>query len=506
MSQDGQLQRLAVHLKRGISDQRTVQLTVSGHRPAQAAQVFSLGDLEMLRFSEAERGRQWLALRASDAHELQLAGADDLVRLDPGQFTPAESRLFVEPPTGLVFAITPAADRLRVGTAPRKPGYTGEINIDVMVDARSLTETFTFRCQPQSSRLDRVLAFCSHARDTPLRFSLAGGSSGQVAARRLPTESYAALGAAPGGEVWEITLRLPRSGPFEIRGVRTVALTGKTPLSLASLPDAASCRGTLAVRALGETGVTIDNQRLKPIPAELLQADFYQTARGAYRYEPSRDAANSDPAISVSVTSSNPNESGAWVWQARLDSRYALREATVHLASWRVQTAGRSQVRFTLPAGAEMRSAAVDDAPLAEAVVASFGEQFAVDLPAGKRFATIALIFATPGELPWLTGSLLPAWPEIDLPVLSRRWKVWMPAGYELAESDDRWESPAIDPPTWSQRLFGPLGRPPRARTFDPLAVESWTEFVGRSPEDSGRSDEHGAISFGPVQHVGGSR
>ena len=480
---EGRPPRLTVSLKKGVSPARPVRLTILGHRAAQANQGLGVGELEMLRFEGTQQGKRWLALRASDAQELQLSGADELVRLDPQQFTPAESRLFAEPPTGLVFALTPTADRLRVGTAPRKPGYSGDISIDVMVDGTSLTETFIFRCAPQSSRLDRVLLFCSPAREAPLRFSLAGGSSGQISARRLPTENFTSLGAAPGGEVWEITLRLPRTGPFEIRGVRTVPLAGKTPLSLASLPEAANSRGTLAIRALGETGVTIDNQRLKPIPAELSQADSYQTARGAFRYEPSRDAASPDPAIFVSAAGPNPRESGAWVWQARLDSRYALRDATVHMASWRVQTAGRSQLHFTLPPAAELRSIAVDEIPQA-AGAASPDAPLAVDLPAGKQFVTVVVYFTTPGELPRLSRSIEPAWPEVDVPVLGRRWKLWMPAGYELVESDGRWESPAIDTPTWTERLFGPFGRRQRASTFDPLAAADWSALVGRGGED----------------------
>ena len=483
-SQEGRPQRLTLSLKKGVSPSRPVRLTILGHRTGQANQGLGVGELEMLRFERDQQGKRWLALHATDAQELQLSGADELVRLDPQQFSPAESHLFVEPPTGLVFAITPAADRLSVSTIPRKPGYSGEISIDVMVDGKSLTETYIFRCLPQSSRLERVLVFCSHARAAPLRFSLAGGSSGQISARRLPAENFAALGAATSGEVWEITLRLPRTGPFEIRGARTVPLRGKTPLSLASLPEATNTRGTLAIRALGETSVTIDNQRLKPIPAELLQADSYQTARGAFRYEPARDAGNPDPAILVSSAGPNTKESGAWVWQARLDSRYALRESTVHMASWRVQTAGRPQLHFTLPGGAELRNVTVDEIPLPEALMSGLGRQFAVDLPAGKQFATIVLYFATPGELPRLAGSIEPAWPDVDVPVLGRRWRLWMPGDYALAESDGRWESPAIDPPTWSERLFGPLGRRQHASTFDPLAAADWRELVGHGEDE----------------------
>ncbi len=198
-----------------------------------------------------------------------------------------------------------------------------------------------------------------------------------------------------------------------------------------------------------------------------------------------RDAGNPDPAILVSAAPSNSRSSGAWVWQARLDSRYILRESTEHLASFRVQTAGRPRLSFTLPPGAELRGVAVDQVPLAASVVPRSDGALTVDLPAGKQFASVVLQFVTtPGDIPRCWGSILPAWPEVDVPVLSRRWKLWLPAGMELSESDTRWESPAIETPTWSQRLFGPLGRSSRQSMFDPLAAADWRALLGRDGVD----------------------
>ena len=137
--------------------------------------------------------------------------------------------------------------------------------------------------------------------------------------------------------------------------MRSVPFTGLLPLSLASLPEASTQRGTLTIRALGETGIEHRRRHSPPplIPAELAEAELYPTTRGAYRYEPDepiRDASSAIPAISVRPTSSPAIEAGAWAWQSQLESRYALRDATVHQATWYVQTAGRSRLSFSLPA------------------------------------------------------------------------------------------------------------------------------------------------------------
>ena len=58
--------------------------------------------------------------------------------------------------------------------------------------------------------------------------------------------------------------------------------------------------------------------------------------------------------------------------------------------------------------------------------------------------------------------------PRLDVPVLDRRWLVWMPPGYGLFDADPRWLVEPVRHVTWSQRIFGPLGRPAPEPVFDP--------------------------------------
>ena len=112
--QDAGPSRLSIRLKKALAPNRPVRLAVTGHRAAQPLGPWGIADLEMLHFPGAERGKAWLALRAAEGQELQLSEADGLVRLDPQQFSPAEAQLFARPPAGIVFALTPSADQLRV--------------------------------------------------------------------------------------------------------------------------------------------------------------------------------------------------------------------------------------------------------------------------------------------------------------------------------------------------------------------------------------------------------
>ena len=121
-----------------------------------------------------------------------------------------------------------------------------------------LTRSNVFR----NLRVERLLICLSQPREPALEWNLAGASSGQFAARRLSVAEQAQAGLPAGGETWELVLKLARSGPFESCAIRSVAFRQETPVALASVADATTQRGTLTVRALGDSGLAIKNRRL----------------------------------------------------------------------------------------------------------------------------------------------------------------------------------------------------------------------------------------------------
>ena len=71
--------------------------------------------------------------------------------------------------------------------------------------------------------------------------------------------------------------------------------------------------------------------------------------------------------------------------------------------------------------------------------------------------------------------------PEIvDMRVLARRTNLWLPPNWRLV--DDESGVKADQTVSWSQRLFGPLGRPIGSWPFDPLDADDWSDLRGRWP------------------------
>ena len=102
-----------------------------------------------------------------------------------------------------------------------------------------------------------------------------------------------------------------------------------------------------------------------------------------------------------------------------------------------------------------------------------------MELPAGERYPVVGLQYTTNGPALGLVSRIAPPLPTLEVPVLARQWMVWIPPGYSPGEADPRWQTRRDEPPTWSQRLLGPLGQPATHQPFDPGRMSDWAGLAG---------------------------
>ena len=186
-----------------------------------------------------------------------------------------------------------------------------------------------------------------------------------------------------------------------------------------------------------------------------------------------------------------------WAWHGELQSRYAPDGGGQHAAVYRLQSCGETSIRLTLPRGTsreDIQGVWIDGLPAAVRQEADDPQAILIDLPPNEKYPSVTIHFSTRGGRLGTIGRLEPPLPRTDAPVLWRQWSVWLPPGYELAEHlpDDECSPPRQA--SWSQRLFGPLGRAteaaaPRRRIAAPPSESDslWapTRSGGFEPEDS---------------------
>ena len=485
----GDVATLTVRLRKALSKARPVRLVITGRRlHSRLGRPLAIDELTPLHFDAPAGGKRLTAIRAVEPYQLKLAGTEALSRVDPQTLDAAALELFTDLPGHPLFENDTGAGGLRVSLETRKPSYSAVIRVEAIASEKSLLESYWLRCVPEAARVDRLLVHFSHRRTGPLRWTLGTDDEDQLTARRLPPSGQPGSEPAADGEIWEIRLRRPRSERFEIRARRTCKLTDRQAVSLASLPEAASQRGTLVVSLTDSAAVRIQNNRLEPIPTETVPPDQYNPARATYRYDPARDAvAAPEAALSILPQEGETAPPSAWVWNCLLESRYEPRGTGHHLATYRVQSMGRERLRLRLPPEAtldEVRGVWVDGARATwQTVSDKSGNRLAIDLPAGRKFPVVGLQFATAGLPLGFVDSITPSLPEADIPVLAQHWTVWLPPGYESRDPDLRWQPRRAPPLTWTQRLLGPLGRSAQSTPFDPMAARDWPGAAGYRPD-----------------------
>ncbi|HEV3416010.1 MAG TPA: hypothetical protein VG056_04335, partial [Pirellulales bacterium] len=481
--------RLNVSLTKAVRADRPLRLVVTGRwRRTPLGETLRADDLRMLSFQDFRIGRRVVAIRAAAPYRFQLAGAENLLRLDPDRLEAADAALLGPGVAGTVFVADSGAAALSVNIGKETPKHSGVIHIELKVDNDSLTESYMLTCRPQSAVIDRLLVYFTRPRTEALHWTMLGGrqeTDGEnaelIAARKLSAEAQAGIGF-PAGEVWELTWRQPRSGPFEIRAARTMPLDSPTPISLAGFVEATAQHATVEIHSIAEHAPEIDNRHLKPSAIPPAPADRWPETLAALQYEPQEEAvlAATDPLPSLTI---GPGKSlpDACVWLARLDSHYSAAGHSEHLGSWRIENSGRMHVSFLMPPRTTFHAAWIDGAlaPTAALDAAASG-RIQLDLPAGRRFTVVTLKWAAEGSPLSIVSQQTVEFPEaVDLPVLARRVNLWLPPNFRLIRGDSGRDAMSAPMPSWSERLFGPLGRATEQSPFDPLSTDDWGSLTG---------------------------
>ncbi len=519
--------KLVVRWTQALSPARPAQLLVSGRRlHSPLGESLSIDDLVPLVFRASAGAHRLVAVSAVEPYQVKVSGAEQVSLLSPASLDSSVAKLFARPPRGVVFENTPAAAGLKFSLENQRPQYAAAIHVEATVSDRSLAESYRLVCTPESARVQRLVVEFSPHRQGPLRWTLVGDGEDPPTARPLPSGigpffggkgrlahspgaenrdlSPLAAAAQPGEDRqrWEILLRKPKSTPFEIRAVRTSALellpASPQPVSLASLPEATRQQATLTVAAIGSRAVRIAARLLEPLPIEVPDAGRYTTVRAAYRYDPSHNVPSAPQAVLYLLPAAAGSDGpAAWAWSCRLQSRLDDEGTGRHLVTYRLENSGRRRLTVALPGGVslgQVRGIWVDgvraawqssgrSAPHAPREGMRHAERdecnrLEVELPAGERYPVVRLQYTTHGPPLGLVSRLDPPLPTLEVPVLARQWTVWIPPGYLPGDPDPRWQTPRDEPPSWSQRLLGPLGQPAGHRPFDPARMSDWTGLV----------------------------
>ncbi|MCE9547415.1 MAG: hypothetical protein K8T25_18240 [Planctomycetia bacterium] len=482
---------LVLSLSQAITPKRPLRLIVTGRLgQSPLAKSFPQTTLRMLDVDTAQWQQRIMALRAREPHQIRVGGDADLNRLTLDKLDgPTRARLS-ESAGDLIYADDAGADRLEAALLGPAGGHTADIEIALRRGNRLVEESYRISCSPDAGGIDRLLVHVSQVRPEALNWSLADDPTQRLRVR-LQTEAQQQEAGFSGGETWEISLERPRTRPFTLIAERSLPGTELVSAALVSVGSFAQQRGVLTVSGNANYPLTIDNRRLKPIPANLPAADRGATLRSAFRYDPTRAVGEGVPALVIARTA-DPASATAIVWQADYQARHDLDGQVVQAVILSVENRGRRSLNLNLPAGAKLQHVSVDGTRVRQRTDDDLAG-VRVDLPAKSRFCTVRLDYST-RESSWgWWRTVRSTLPTIDAPTVAWRGMVWTPPDYRLLTAATAARTPAEL--RWSDRLFGSLARPALQRPFDPLQGEDWLSATGLDPgAEEARVDAEGFL------------
>ena len=299
-------------------------------------------------------------------------------------------------------------------------------------------------------------------------------------------QEQARLGRA--GEVWELVLRTPQDKRLEIVGKRKTPFSSATYVSLAALPEATSQEGWLTIRARDGTTLAIKATSSKPIPCDPQEPERRPTSRAHYRFDPSRNA-------QIMVNHVRPGTAPAplWAWNCHLTSQLLATGETIHHCVFLLESAGGSEFQFHLPTACSLIGLEINGVDASGPGRDESGGSYTIPLPVNARFPHVNVAYKSPPEDYGIIGQINAPFPEVEIPVLARRWTVWLPPKYRAVASPGNVWPPSNPQTTVAQRLLGTFAAGAGERPFRLFSPQDWLSLADPR-RGSGQSSAQGQL------------
>ncbi len=452
----GRPAKLRIQLTRSIGPDRPITLSVTGRRRrAPWGDTLRAADLAMLTFNNVETTRRLIEVQALEPYQLQLRGDETIHRLQLDKLTPEDANLLGQNAPGIILVDDEQSRSLEVTLGAKSTQFDADIRYEVAVSNDRLSEAYHLAINPKGREISKLTVRFSQPRSDRLVWAIDGEQAGAVIGRR-PNDDAASLHSA-GGDVWEVTLPSPHSTPFVLSATRRMAFQTETALALASVVGADSQQGICEISFSGAVQPEVrTTRRIKALPIDLSPSNRNDVALAAFRYDPDEDPSTSaDPPLVLVPGGQLFQNASIWIWRQHLQSAYRPGNSE-HFLKCEVESIGPHQVQFTVPPGAKLLGAWVDDRSILDEIDLDRGI-WVVDLSAAARLTSISLQWTQPSTASQTIAKQIAPWPQCNVTTLLRDWTVNLPPGNQLLDATMAGSNRVQVP--WTKRLFGPLAQ-----------------------------------------------
>lgn len=363
---------------------------------------------------------------------------------------------------------------------------------EIVASPAEFTETYRIACQTEGAPIDRLVVYLTQP-GTEIRWSILSPRQGELIAQRMPVAQHADWNCPATGELWELRLPPLPAGPVRIEARRENRWLPSSRPALLVVPQAIDQRARVTLRhpasldLLVET-VALDNLPDKSIPVpgpDDAEDSDPPSAITAIANEQTRTWSFNNPVAQMSLTMRNPERSSEFPTMVSMRLRSLMSANPLGFDLYRAQIrlengTPRDELRIRLPASAILQQVTI--AGQATVPNRQGNELLLSDLNSTRR-DVVELLYRVPSHGGGIRNVHRIVVPQVSATVLGFAWEFALPPSVKLyAEPIGVRLTRPLPESTWTERFFGPLGRPADEAIFNPFAIESWRELIRSGP------------------------
>jgi hypothetical protein len=474
--------RVTIDFFRAVTEREPQRFRIEAARPV--PRTGETIDLPVLWFPGLRTGDLQTVVTHSPAIDLALDPPNEFVPLDQAVISApfADSSLLPDAHTSseeriVVHQRTPPNEKARITLRRGEQGFVARVQTTVDMGTSQMTQRIAASVTPQTGPLDRLFVYLT-SEGPPLTWLLVSDRPRPLDASRIAPSRHSEWNLPVGGELWEIRIPDPQRQAFRLEGSRKTSSLGSGGIGLAFLPGARSFSGTVDVRF--DDARQFEVEVFGPRPVRSSDEHLPVDVRGENRVVRTWNYERPTDSLVVKPRQSDSQQILAQVAALDLHS-YLYSGGTgddLHKAVFSLAPLpGTRPFRFSLDVAARLSSVAVNGRVVR---VQHHGDTVTVPSLPSERWNRVEIVYKTSSIGHAFREDRPVVIPRADdAEVFQFRWWFALPPGIQpcgnpvgtrLTE-----KLPAL---SWTEKLFGPLGRPKAESQIPAFADAPWmTDF-----------------------------
>jgi len=477
-----QKKRVKIDFFRAITEREPQRFRIEAARPA--PRTGETIDLPVLRLPGFRSGDLQTVITHSPVIDLALDPANEFVPLEQAAFLPpfADSPLRPDAHASaderiVVHQMTLPNEKARITLRRGEQGYVARVQSTVDVGTSQMTQRIAASVTPQAGPLERLFVYLT-SEGPPLTWLLVTDRPRPLDASRIAPGRHSEWNLPVGGELWEIRIPEPQKKEFRLEGARKTSSLGSGGIALPFLPGARTFSGTVDVRF--EDALQFEVEALGPRSVRPSAEHLPSDARAENRVVRTWSYERPTDSLVVKPRRNGSPEAGAQFAALDLHSYLYTGGAgdDLHKAIFSLAPLpGTRPFRFSLDPSARLTSVAVNGR-----MVRVKHHDNGVTVPSlpSERWNTVEVLYKTSSVRHLFREDRPIVVPRTDdAEILQFHWQFALPPGIQPSGAPSGMQLSEAPPAlSWSEKMFGPLGRPTADSRFPSFADAPWlTDF-----------------------------